>query len=192
MYIILFFIVLIFIVIVLFAFPQFSPIPYFPSNKKDLSLIGEVLHLRNNQTIIDLGAGDGIVIFEASQRAMLNKLNTQFYAVEINPVLLCILWMKWLMHPNRKNIHIVKQDMFTCNYKDFVHAKQSDAITFYLYISPWFIDKTIANIRRQMKSFEIVSYFYQVKCLPKLHEELREGVHKIYNYSLRQSERCGQ
>lgn len=182
MYFLLTFVICLFVIIIIFSFPQFSPIPYFPSNGKDMPLILKALNIRSNQTIIDLGAGDGIVIFRAAERAFQNKLNTKFIAVEINPVLLLILYIHRLLHPNRRNIKIINKDMFSIDYSSLA-TNHYPLTTFYIYISPWFIEKTVANITKQINSFDLVSYFYQVKCLPKHKEEIKEGVHKVYSYS---------
>lgn len=175
--------VCIFAVIVLFAFPQFSPIPYFPSNTKDLSLILKALQLKNDQVIIDLGAGDGVIIFSAAAEAFKKGLSTRFIATDINPVLLCIIHIRRLFHPNRNNITITHSDMFTCSYSDLLTLKPTDFPTFYIYISPWFIEKTIQNIKKQIPRFRLVSYFYQVQCLPNHKETYTEGVHRIYEYN---------
>lgn len=172
---------IIFVIIIIFSFPQFSPIPYFPSNAKDMSLILNALNIRDGQTVIDLGAGDGIVIFEAAEQAFKKKKNTQFYAVEINPVLLLVLHVRRLFHANRKNIHILNKDMFSLDYSSLLSKHHSD-VTFYIYISPWFIEKTITNITKQIYKFKVISYFYQVKFLPQLKESLQAGVHKVYSY----------
>ena len=181
MYFIIFFVIFLFIIIILFAFPRFSPIPYFPSNRKDIPLIIAALNLKRNQTIVDLGAGDGIVIFKAAERTLQNKLDTKFIAVEINPILLLVLHLRRLLHPNRKNIKIVNTDIFSMNYSQLT-TNHYPLTTFYIYISPWFIEKTVTNISKQMSNFELVSYFYQVKCLPKHTEVCKEGIHKIYTY----------
>ena len=102
--------VTIFIVIFLFSSPKLSPIPYFPSQPVDLPLIVKALGLKNNQTVIDLGAGDGIVIFEAAKSSYLKKFNTKFIAVEINPVLILVLHLQRFFHPNKKNIQIIKEE----------------------------------------------------------------------------------
>ncbi len=173
-------------IIVIFAFPRFSPIPYFPTNHADIPLILKTLKLRNNQTVIDLGAGDGIVIFKAAEETAKQRLNTQFIAVEINPILILVLSLRRLLHPNRNNIRIVKKDMFTLNYSKLISTDLSRSqpnLTVYLYASPWLIEKTIRNITKQIKLFDLVSYFYQVKCLPKHKDEMKEGVHKIFRYS---------
>lgn len=172
----------VFYIIIIFAFPRFSPIPYFPSNKKDLHLILRALDIHSDQTIVDLGAGDGIIIFEAAQQAFLNKLATQFYAVEINPILLLVLHIRRLLHPNKANIHIIKRDMFTMAYDDIL---KGGSVTFYLYISPWFIEKTVNNIARQVPRFNLVSYFYRVTCLPHHTEKQKQGIHSLYTYRQR-------
>lgn len=173
-------IILLFLIIIIFSFPQFSPIPYFPSNTKDMPLIISALDIRNNQTVIDLGAGDGVVIFRAAKAALNNHLNTQFVAVEINPILLIILHLRRLIHPNRKNIWITNADMFKMNYSSLIPNR--NFVTFYIYISPWFIEKTVSNILKQVAVFNLVSYFYQVKCLPRYTERVNEGVHKVFSY----------
>jgi len=189
LYIVAFAGIIILIAIIIFSFPQFSPIPYFPSNGKDIPLILKSLQIQNNQTIIDLGAGDGIVVLKSATEAFQNKLNTHFIAVEINPILLLILHIRRLFHPNRKNIQIVNADMFTMSYAnltEYCTGRSRPArtnVTFYIYISPWFIEKTVSNISKQMKTFNLVSYFYQVKFLSKHEETINEGVHKIYRYS---------
>jgi len=163
--------VTIFIVIFLFSSPKLSPIPYFPSQPVDLPLIVKALGLKNNQTVIDLGAGDGIVIFEAAKSSYLKKFNTKFIAVEINPVLILVLYLRRFFHPNKKNIQIVKDDIFKINIKNKIskikttdqNLKLKNNITIYLYISPWFIEKTILNIKKQILVFSVVSYMYPLK-----------------------------
>lgn len=174
------FFILIFLIIILFTFRRFSPIPYFPSNKKDLPKIIDSLNVRNNQIIFDLGAGDGVVIFESAKKAYGKKLNTKFVAVEINPVLLLILHLRRLLHPNKKNIAIVYGDMFSMDFSPFLPSYLL-LTTCYLYISPWFLEKTVQNITRQIKNPEIVSYMYPVKSL-KQKEKIVKGLNFIYKY----------
>ena len=171
------------IVIMFFSSSTLSPIPYFPSNKKDLPLIIKALSLKNNQTVFDLGAGDGIVIFEAAKKSFEKKLNTKFFAVEINPVLILIMWSKWLFHPNRKNIKIVRDNIFTMNFKKLVTKpviSNQQSATFYLYISPWYLEKVIENCKLKIENYKIVSYFYSV---PKMRaKKVFEGKNKIFIY----------
>ena len=165
--------------------------------------------MKNSQTVIDLGAGDGVVVFEAADESWKRKLSTKFIALEINPVLMGILWMKWLLHPNRKNIRIIWRDMFKINFDLVIggsHARDPDSaqarqfisrpstggksmtgriynqqITFYLYISPWLIEKVISRIQKHLPGSSFVSYFYPIRSLKKKEKVLR-GVHNTYYY----------
>lgn len=173
-------------ILMLFASPKLSPVPYYPSNKKDLPLIIKALDLKNNQVVFDLGAGDGIVIFRAAKWAYEQKLNTQFVAVEINPVLILILYLQKLFHPNIKNIKVVWGDFFKLNFKrlTFNLPRRQAGVqrsTFYLYISPWLLDKTVSVIKKQLRDFSVISYFYPIPTLKKK-EKIIKGVKNIYIY----------
>ena len=160
------FIVVFFAVLIIFSFPQLSPIPYYPSNAHDIEMILKGLKLKNNQVIIDLGAGDGVVIFKAAKQAHERNLNTLFIAVETNPILMAVLWVRWLFQKNRNNITIAWQDMFKTNYKKLVGSVNNNhealSPTFYLYISPWLIKKAVQQIEKTVHTFDVVSYFYEV------------------------------
>lgn len=146
-----------------------------------MPLIIKALNLKNNQVVYDLGAGDGVVIFEAAKEVLSKKLNTVFVAVEINPVLILILHLRRLLHLNKKNIKVVWGDMFTMNFKRSTFNVKR--YTFYLYISPWLIEKTLSVIKKQFSRFTIVSYFYPVKSL-KNKERVTHGIHNIYIYKV--------
>src|SRR3972149_12020194 len=116
------FVILIFfllVILLLFSSKKFSPIPYFPTQKADLSKIIKALKLKDSQTVIDLGGGDGIVVFRAAYEAQKQKLNTKFVAVEINPVLILILHLRRLFHPNKDNIIIIRDDIFKMNFSSY-------------------------------------------------------------------------
>lgn len=172
-------------ILIIFAFPRFSPIPYFPSNRKDLPLILKALDLRNDQTLVDLGAGDGLVVFEAAQRTFQKNLNTKFIAVEINPILVLILYVRRLFHPNKSYIQIIWNDMFKIN-SSFLNnetMKQLSNITFFLYISPWFLEKMLKQIRTVDGEKKIVSYYYPIKSL-KADFTIRNGVNPVFVYHI--------
>jgi len=182
MYIVFFVTIALLLLITLFSSPKLSPIPYFPTNKKDLPLIIKVLNLKNNQTIVDLGAGDGLVIFQAAKQSFKKKLNTTFVAVEINIVLILILYLRRLFHPNRKNIKIIWGDFFK------VTIKQCNNVTIYLYVSPWLINKIIENWKLKIENFSVVSYMYPIKkphfALPASRgkQKIIQGKNKIFIY----------
>jgi len=170
------------VILFIFSSKTLSPIPYFPSQRVDLPKIIKALNLRNGQTVFDLGAGDGIVIFGAAKLSYQQKLNTRFVAVEINPVLILILHLRRLFHPNKKNIKIIYGDIFSINYTKLL-TFNSSLFIFYLYISPWFLEKTVLNIKKQINKFNIVSYMYPVKSLSKT--AVINGKNKIFIYNIK-------
>ncbi|MDO9027391.1 MAG: class I SAM-dependent methyltransferase, partial [Candidatus Roizmanbacteria bacterium] len=174
------FLFIVFITIIfIFSSKKLSPIPYFPSQKIDLPKIIKALNLKNNQTVFDLGAGDGIVIFEAAKWTYKHKLNTQFIAVEINPVLILIMNIRRIFHINKNNIKIIYGDIFELDFKNFINFTYGSVvtdpynITFYLYISPWYLEKVIENClhsealakgcKLKIENFHVVSYMYPIK-----------------------------
>lgn len=174
------FLAIVFIIIAfIFSSPRLSPVPYFPSNIKDIDLILKSLSVKDGQTVIDLGAGDGLVIFEAAKLAQEKELDTKFVGVEINPVLVGIMNIRKLFHRNRKNIRIIHGNMFAMDFGDVLDLKRQTL--FYLYISPWHMEKTIQNIKRQIERFQVVSYMYEVKALGKSLKQFR-GLNRIFIY----------
>lgn len=167
------------IIICLFSYSGFSPIPYFPTNHKDLDLIIKTFKLKNNQIIYDLGAGSGTVILEAAKYAKQKNLNTQFIAIEINPILVLILNLKKLLHVNRENIKIIWADLF--KYKFEMPNPQFNNVTIYLYASPWLLEKIIKHVQTQFQRFSAVSYMYPIKSLKKK-EKVVSGENKIFVY----------
>lgn len=173
------FIILIFGVIIVFSFPQFSPIPYFPTNKKDLHLVIEALNLKNDQIIYDLGAGDGEIIFEAARQSLEKNVNTEFVAVDINPVLCLIMWIRKAFHPNKKNIHIIWKDLFKTHFEN----EQKKYVTVFLYVSPWFIEKILSHVQKSIIIHSVVSYYYAVSSLRRRQKETK-GIHSVFSYIL--------
>lgn len=167
---------------VFFVSDKFSPVPYFPSNRRDMANILKMLALRNGQTVIDLGAGDGIVIFEAAKEAMRRKLNTKFVAVEINPILILILQVRRLLSPNKERIKIIRANMFKLDYADFFSQNAGKA-TYFIYISPWHIMEVLRRIMKRSGSFELVTYFYDLPKKTGLKRKAKlKGLNSVYKY----------
>ncbi|MEK9179748.1 MAG: class I SAM-dependent methyltransferase [Patescibacteria group bacterium] len=147
--------ILIGFVLYFFLSKSFSPIPYFPTNVIDIPVIEKELEIKDGDIVYDLGAGTGEVIFKLAE-----KSNAQFYAVEINPVLITILWIKWLIHSNRKNIHIVGKSLFDLDF--------SNATKIYLFTGPYVMNRIlqlVAKVKPENLQ-KIISYRYDFGELP--------------------------
>lgn len=175
-------------IIFIFASPKLSPIPYYPSNKKDKNLIIEALTLKNNHVMIDLGAGDGWIIFEAARQSLTLGYNTKFIAVDINPILILLMNIKRLFHPNKKNITIMLADFFSTEFwRKLTSFHNSSLIihnyVFYLYISPRFMYKTKEFILSYFPNATIVTYLYSFNEIEPI--KVFQGVKKIFVFTAR-------
>jgi hypothetical protein len=174
-------VILLFVFLIIFAFPQFSPIPYYPSNYQDKNRLLKSLNLKNNQLVIDLGAGDGWVIFAAASTAYQQKLNTQFIAAEINPFLILLLYGKRFLHPNKKNITIKFFNILKDDYQSLAKNYPLNYTTFYLYLSPWFLPTIWQRIASWPKPKTIVAYYYPINTLTPV--KIIKGINNIYLYN---------
>lgn len=147
------------LILLFFTSPSLSPIPYYPTNKRDLPFILKNIPLNDQTIFIDLGSGTGEIIFPLAHKAYQKKLETKLITVEINPILLIILFLKRFFHPNKKNIVIQKQDMFSLK---LILPKKSRLI-FYAYSSPKFLPKLIKSLKKNFAHFEFISYLYPLK-----------------------------
>lgn len=170
---------LLLIISIFFLSRSLSPVPYFPSNKQDIPTIVRAMGLKNAQTLVDLGAGDGIVIFHAAHTTYIKNLSTQFLAVEINPILVFIMHIRRLLHPNRANITILWADALKADLK--LYIRTNDAIIVYMYMSPVFLAKLVNKVIPRLKPQTIVSYFYHLGDL-KLKKHI-SAIHNIYIYT---------
>ena len=168
----------IFVIILYFFSEKVSPIPYFPTNKEDMPMIVTAMKLANNQIVIDLGAGDGAVVFAAATEAQHNGLSTQFVAVDINIVLVAFMLLRRHFHPNKAHITILHSDMFLLNYKKIIGTKKA---LFYIYIAPWFTKQVHDMIKEMNISCRLISYFYNMQ--GKAHVKKTVGVHEMYEYT---------
>lgn len=164
-----------------------SPIPYFPTNNKDLKKIIDGMDLQNNQVIFDLGAGCGTVIFAAADTAHAKGLNTHFVAVDINVILTAAMWIRKQFHAHKKYIHIVHRDMFLIPYGKLIRQwvrkpVKAGQVVFYIYISPWFTAPVWEMVKHLSIPARIVSYFYPVEGAEE--QKKIPGVHTIYLYEI--------
>jgi len=167
-----------------FILPSLSPIPFFPSNKKDLPLIcTTLLAINKKSTIIDLGAGTGTVLFPTAQEAHKNNLNTQFIAVEIHPLLILIMYMRRLLHPNRKNIRIIRANMLTVDYNILLqNINTQSSIVFYLYIGQGVIEQLKKRLVLIKRNIAIVSYMYDIPGWDTYSTNRQKGQHTLTTY----------
>jgi len=157
--------------------PRLSPIPYFPSDWKDLHLITKSLLAEAKEEIIDLGAGTGTVLFPTALEAHKKRRKIRFLGVEINPMLAGIMLVKSWFHPHRAQIRILRKDMFKME-------PWKSPTTIYLYVGNLEDAKIGQMLSRFPKGTRVVSYMYKIAGWEGKLTKTVKGHHDIYIYRI--------
>ena len=164
-----------------FVSTNLYPVPYFPTNTKDLNKVINALNLKNGQTVIDLGAGTGKIIFESAKAAHIKKLGTEFVAIDRNLLLVAIMFLRRFFHPHKKHIQIVWSDFFRYDFKKIINKKKD--VVIYIYLAPW-LNTSIGNLVKKLRyPMRIVSYYYPINNL-KLAKKI-SGEHGVFVYDIK-------
>ncbi len=129
--------------------------PYVPSNINAANRMIELAHIIKGTRVIDLGSGDGKLLFLASQHGAIAT------GYEINPFLVLFTNMKALFFaPTVRTI-----------WKNFWYADISNADVVLLYLIPWKMEKLEQKLLKETKpGTQIVSnsfLFPHIPCTTK-------------------------
>lgn len=139
-------------IILFFGFMAFTGAPYVPSKRRDVrQALSDLYRLDKKDTLVDIGAGDGIVLREASQRG------ARAVGYEINPI---IAWIAmWL---SRKDPRV------TVKIGNFWRESLPDSTTVvYTFGDDRDIKKMYAKVEREatrlQRTLVFISYGFDVK-----------------------------
>lgn len=105
-----------FIIVVSAAIAGVSAAPWLPTRKKELTQLLEALHKHPPKRIIDLGCGDGRILF-AIARAF---PNTICHGAEISALpLIAAVVRKYLRPRLYKNVHIFPKSLYAINLNSY-------------------------------------------------------------------------
>ncbi len=139
---------LITIVFLLFAFVVAFGAPYLPTLGKQVEEALDLIDLKPNQKLLELGCGDGKVVVAAAERGM------QVIGYEINPILAFICWARTRKY--RGKVKIVWGDSWK---QDF---PETDGIFVFLldkYMEK--LDKKIVHSKQKNK-IKLVSFAFKI------------------------------
>ena len=146
-------------------------------------IVDVLLKESSQKTIIDLGAGTGTVIFALADQLYKKHGQTTLVAVEIHPLLYFFMQLKRLLHPYKKHIHLLRDDMFSTSFWQLTIKKYRN-ITVYLYIGTKHMNKLKTHLAALPVSARIVSYMYAFDNWQKHLSEKKQGkIHNLYIYS---------
>ncbi|MDO4773756.1 MAG: methyltransferase domain-containing protein [Candidatus Saccharibacteria bacterium] len=154
------------IVAAMFGLTVLVGAPFVPSLRRDVALLFDELKIGPDDAVLDIGAGDGVVLSAAAARG------ARAIGVEINPLL--VVWARWRTRHYRQQVRLI--------WGDARRMKPIEKVTvLYCFGAGPFVNSMAMIARRQAAaqgmSLRLVSYGFAV---PGLGRERRIGPYKVY------------
>ncbi|MFZ5535193.1 MAG: class I SAM-dependent methyltransferase [Patescibacteria group bacterium] len=116
--------------------------PFVPSSKKSVDAMVALAKIRSGQTIIDVGSGDGRVLFAAA------KKGANAIGIEINPYLVRFTQIKAFLGAYRGRITVRWQNLWS--------ADLTNADVVFVYLIPWKMDVLAKKLKKELKPGALV------------------------------------
>ena len=142
--------------------------PYVPSKSKTARRMTELAHITKGTRVIDLGSGDGKLLFLAASQG------ADATGYEINPFLVLFTNIKALCSPYRTRVRAI--------WKNFWHADLSKADVILLYLIPWKMNQLEDKLLKETKpGTKIISNSFIFPHIPCTNKD--EGNH-VYMFTV--------
>jgi len=136
----------------IFSFSLFRDAPYVPIDRRAKMKMFEYLDLCEGDSFVDIGSGDGTVVFSA---AKILKGKGRFVGVEMSKSLVFNCNIKKLFSPYRKNIHFTNGNAFEQEYSSFNKV--------YIYMTTNISTKLVEILNKQIKKgARVVSVMFSI------------------------------
>jgi SAM-dependent methyltransferase len=123
-----------------FSFVLFFGAPYLPTLKPQIATFFELPEIKDNQTILELGCGDGRVLIAAA-RANINAVG-----IELNPLLALLAWVR------------------TIRYRRRVKVIWPEVDVIFTFLLPKYMEKLDKKcIQYKYKPVKLVSFAFEIK-----------------------------
>ncbi len=116
--------------------------PFVPSSKKAVDAMVALAKIRSGQTVIDVGSGDGRVLFAAA------KKGANAIGIEINPYLVRFTQIKAFLGAYRGRITVRWQNLWS--------ADLTNADVVFVYLIPWKMDVLAKKLKKELKPGSLV------------------------------------
>jgi 16S rRNA A1518/A1519 N6-dimethyltransferase RsmA/KsgA/DIM1 with predicted DNA glycosylase/AP lyase activity len=130
-----------------FGFVILFGAPYLPTLKKQIDTAFELLDLKKGQTLIELGSGDGRILYEAGKKGI------KAVGYELNPIL--VLYSKIKTWKYRDNVKVVWGNYWT---KDWPKA---DGIFVFL-LDRYMLKLNNKIIQKYDQPIKLVSFAFKI------------------------------
>ena len=160
---------LLFISVLTFGFVVFRGAPYVPSRKRQLAIAFEDLYpLSSQDTLVDIGSGDGIVLREAAKRG------ARAIGYELNPVLVLISRLLSRQQPG-----------VTTRLADFWFVSlPTETTVVYVFGESRDIAKMAKKVRDEAQHLQkVLSFISYGFIVPGLEPEKKVGPYYLYRFT---------
>ncbi len=133
------FFVLFFLVVLLWILiPAFYGLPPVPTKPGRIQKALKLANLKPNETLYDLGAGDGRVLFIAAR-----DFGAKAVGLEIGPIQCALIWLRAVASGLRNQIRV--------RWENFYKANLQDADVVFVYATSKEVKKLASHLEQQMK-----------------------------------------
>jgi precorrin-6B methylase 2 len=134
-----FFFILLFIVIALWIFiPAFYGLPPVPTKPERIRKALKLANLQPNETLYDLGAGDGRVLLIAAR-----DFGAKAIGIEVGPIQCALIWLRATASGFGKQIEI--------RWENYYQVKLKDADVVFVYATSQEVMKLAPHLNLEMK-----------------------------------------
>jgi precorrin-6B methylase 2 len=133
-----FFVVFFIVVLLWILVPAFYGLPSRPTKRDRIRKALQLANLQPNETLYDLGAGDGRVLLIAAR-----EFNAKAIGIEIGPIQCALIWLRIVASGFGNKIQI--------KWGNFFKADLSRADVVYIYATSTEVNKLASHLEKQMK-----------------------------------------
>ena len=142
--------------------------PFVPTRTKASKRMIELAHISKGTRVIDLGSGDGKLLFLAASQGGVA------IGFEINPFLVLFTNVKALFYPHGTHVHAV--------WKNFWNADLSNADVVLLYLIPWKMDQLEDKLLKEtIPGTKIISNSFIFPHIPCTN---RDEINHVYMFTV--------
>lgn len=137
------------VILLLFGLTVFRGAPYVPTHRRHIETALDLLDLKKEDVVVDLGAGDGVFLKAAARRGLVA------YGYEINPVLCLVAWLRCL--PYKKQVKIRWRDFWLSSLPPKTQGV-------FVFAGGPFMKKLVRKLEHEAKeqAFYVVSYGFEL------------------------------
>ncbi len=152
------------VIIFCFAVVLLVGAPYLPTLSKHVETALQLADLKKDQTLLELGCGDGKVVVAAAKQGF----NVVGY--ELNPILAGLAWLRTRRY--RKQVTIIWGDFWK---KDWPNAE-----VIFVFLLPKYMEKLSETIAKyEYRPIKLVSFAFEIKT--KKPSKTQDGLF-VYEY----------